>query len=292
MESTNLIKDIGLPKGVSIQGDDDVISDDWIFSSEAFGEGDEYMACIGYFNKLYVEVDTNVNKYKINSRYIKHPDKNNSRKTICFTHGHSADSTWVTWIKSAVFLFNCDFDVLMIDLPGFGRSTVNGQIKVHFKNWLDDGPNLIKGILKKLNIEKISICGYCGGGALMIRTMSQFPELFDKYHIFYNLIISAYPNNFEKLIHKYKMNIIVVWSADPDHPVCSISYKWLKNHTKNKNPNIKLVNITKDDIISSGLWAKGYGRSNTDNIFILLPSLIFLNFMNSFFNENIKDYNK
>ena len=30
------------------------VSDDWIFSSEAFGDADEYMACFGYIKKLYI----------------------------------------------------------------------------------------------------------------------------------------------------------------------------------------------------------------------------------------------
>lgn len=283
MESLNSI--------ITKKTDEEFISDDWIFSSEAFGEGDEYMACFGYFQQLYVELETKKNKYKINTRYIKHPDKNSNRKTILFTHGHSTNSNWVTWIKCAVFLFNCDFDVIMIDLPGFGKSTVNGQIKVHFKNWLEDGPNMIKLFFSKVNVNKVSVCGYCGGGALMIRTISTYPDLFDKYHIFYNLIISVYPNNFEQIISKYKMTIRVFWIPDIDHPVYSVSYKWLKNQTKRNNANIKLVNITADDLIPSNLWAKGYGRDNSDYLFIFLPSMKFLNFSNSFYNENAKDYN-
>jgi pimeloyl-ACP methyl ester carboxylesterase len=178
----------------------------------------------------------------------------------------------------------------MIDLPGFGRSLINGQSKVHFKNWLEDGPNMIQGLLKSLKINKVSCCGYCGGAALLIRTISAFPDLFHTHHIFYNLIIGAFPDNFEKLISKYKMNILVLWKPDLDHPNYSVAYKWLKNMTKNKHPNIKLVDLKTDDLLASQLWAKGYGRSNTDYLFILLPSIKFVSFANSFFNENVKEF--
>lgn len=265
-------------------------SDDWIFSSEAFAEGDEYLACIGYFEKKMVDVATNKNKYKINSRVIKHPDTNPNRKTILFSHGHDTTCNWVTWIKSAVFLFNCDFDIVLFDLPGFGKSTVNDKLKVHFKNWLEDGPLMLKNYLKALGIGKVSCSGFCGGGALMIRTISNFPEMFEKNHIFYNLMISAYPDNFEKIITNYKMNIKVFWNADIDHPIYSVGYKYASNMNKKNNPYMKLIKTTNDDLISSGLWAKGYGRGNSDFIFIFLPSFKFLNFQNSFFYENVNDY--
>jgi pimeloyl-ACP methyl ester carboxylesterase len=279
---------------VKNQEEDEFVSDDWIFSSEAFNDGDELFACVGYINRLCVEVNTQKFKYKINCRYIKHPDEKSDRKTILFSHGHSTNSNWVTWIKLAVYLFNCEFDVILFDLPGFGRSKVNDQLKVHFKNWLDDGPNMVKGLVNNLKIPggKISVCGFCGGGALMIRTMATYPDLFNKYHIFYNLIISAYPKDFDKIIAKYKFVIRVFWNPDVDHPTYSVSYKWLNNQNKLKNHNIKLVNITADDLLSSGLWAMGYGRDNTDFLFIFLPSINFLNFSNSFYNENITEYTK
>lgn len=275
------------------QNNEDLFSDDWIFSSEAFAEGDEFMALVGYYQQLLIEVNTKKNKYKVNTRYIKHPDKNQFRKTIIFTHGHSTDSTWVTWIKLAVFLFNCDFDVILFDLPGFGKSTINGETKVNFKNWLEDGPHMVKEFLSNLKVNKVSVCGYCGGAALMIRTMNQYPEYFEKQHILYNIIIGQYPDNFETLVEKYKFNFSVFWGQDDDHPKYSYSYKWLKNKNKTNNKNIQLIDLDKnDELIASSLWAKGYGRTNTDSVFIFLVGMNFLNFCNSYYNENIKVYNK
>jgi pimeloyl-ACP methyl ester carboxylesterase len=288
--SSNISSKNNFSPNIISQEKDEFISDDWIFSSEAFDEGDDYTACFGYFQQIFVEVKTAKNKFKINTRMIKHPDNNPKRKTILFTHGHSTEANWVTWIKTAVFLFNCDFDIIMIDLPGFGRSLINGQTKVHFKNWLEDGPNMIQGLLKSLNISKVSCCGYCGGAALLIRTIAIYPWLFNTNHIFYNLIIGAIPDNFDKLISKYKMNIIVLWKPDEDHPTYSVAYKWLKNQTKNKNANIKLIDLKSDDLLASQLWAKGYGRSNSDYLFIFLPSIKFVSFANSFYDENVKDY--
>ena len=54
-----------------------------------------------------------------------------------------------------------------------------------------------------------------------------------------------------------------------------------------KNENIKLIDLKSDDLLASQLWAKGDGRSNSDYLFIFLPSINFVSFANSFFNENL-----
>jgi pimeloyl-ACP methyl ester carboxylesterase len=276
-------------------GNSEFESDDWIFSSEAFGEGDEFTTCIPFYKQLFVEVSTKFHKYKINTRIIKHTEDDSiKRKTIIFSHGHATECNWVTWIKSAVFLFNCGYDVVLFDLPGFGRSLVNGKLKVHFKNWITDGPDMFRSFIQNLNIssKKVSCCGFCGGGALMIRTMAKYPQLFEKHHMFYNLMISAYPDNFESIASTYKFTIRVFWTPDIDHPKYSVGYKYVKNMNKKDNKNIRLVDINNDDLGTSGLWAKGYGRSNSDYLFIFLPSFNFFNFQNSYFEENITEYSK
>lgn len=86
-------------------------------------------------------------------------------KTLLLLHGwaNSLDS-----LKSQTDVLSDQYEVISVDLPGFGKSQVPNT------SWdLDDYAKFIKLFLEKLNIHNLyAIVGHSNGGALAIRALA------------------------------------------------------------------------------------------------------------------------
>lgn len=94
-------------------------------------------------------------------------------------------TSW-TWMKLARPLYKSGFSVIMIDLPGFGRSKMNMDPNVKLKDWKYQDWHILSQILDELRaLHVLTICmgQICG---TILRILMRSPHTLGKEHIFFD----------------------------------------------------------------------------------------------------------
>ncbi|MDP3149699.1 MAG: 2-succinyl-6-hydroxy-2,4-cyclohexadiene-1-carboxylate synthase [Ignavibacteria bacterium] len=92
------------------------------------------------------------------------------KQTILFLHGFGGSSN--DW-KEIFSLFDSEYQLIAIDLPGFGKSSKPRSDKFYQSDFL---VSLISKISLKLKLEKIILAGYSMGGRLALQFACKHPE--------------------------------------------------------------------------------------------------------------------
>lgn len=88
---------------------------------------------------------------------------------------HGWGSNLKRWKKVAHFLNKKGFKIILLDLPGFGKSKEPNSI------WgYKEYTAFLLSFLKKLNLDKINLVGHSLGGSLSIKLASENPQLVKK----------------------------------------------------------------------------------------------------------------
>lgn len=261
-------------------------SDFYVYDSEIFAlTPKQYLSEISAYS---IPIKTSSFLYHINLRYL-YSQKHASTPTIIYLHGHGSTCTWTTWLKLAFLLYEQGYNGILIDLPGYGRSTIEGESRVNPKLYINDAANmffkLFELLLANEKNKKIIGIGFCGGAANLIRTINEFPSCFAKRHIFHNSVIGRIPDNFEKQLEKFQIKVWVSWCEDPDHSHLCVGYKYFEKKRNEKNKHIFLQNIREEELSSNGIWGKNMGRKTSD-IMIFDPSPGYFKFVCEFLNES------
>lgn len=94
-------------------------------------------------------------------------DKSDS---VLLLHGFMSD---MSSMQDVADRLTKDFNVLLVDLPGFGKTTLE-EIDVSYLDVLDS----IKKLIDELSLENLHVVGYSMGGRIAIGLMCMYPELF------------------------------------------------------------------------------------------------------------------
>lgn len=138
-------------------------------------------------------------------------------------------------------------------------------------------------MLDAFDIKKPAhLIGHCGGGALAIRTITEFPERFSLNHILHNSITSEIPPTLSKILTDYNIHLLVTWIEDGDHLKCCVAYKAFRLMRKNHFKHIKLVDIDNDFL--GAVLAPGQGRG-TNSVFVFTPSQSYISQVLSFLKQ-------
>ena len=97
-------------------------------------------------------------------------EDNNKQESIVLLHGFLSD---MESLSEMSFKLSEDYNVLRIDLPGFGGSPLE-SIDVSFLDVL----SRIKAVIDNLKLERVHLFGYSMGGRLAIALMIHYPKLF------------------------------------------------------------------------------------------------------------------
>jgi pimeloyl-ACP methyl ester carboxylesterase len=111
-------------------------------------------------------------------------------KTVVFVHGFGEDGT--IWDEMVKRLKN-DFQIIIPDLPGSGKSTIlkNGDKQVS----IDDYAEAIIEVLKNEAISKCTLIGHSMGGYVVLAMVERNPEILRSFGFCHS---SAFADNEEK----------------------------------------------------------------------------------------------
>lgn len=102
--------------------------------------------------------------------YYFYNPKNKAKNTIIFLHGWRSDSSvWFKFLDDEKFN---DYQVYLIDLPGYGKSEIPKEpfdLKKYAK--------VLNDFIKKTNIKKPIAIGHSFGGSLLIKLVSNYPHI-------------------------------------------------------------------------------------------------------------------
>ena len=261
-------------------------TDDYIYNSEIFATINPTI--FSSITPYSLPIQTPAFLYHINARHLYSP-LNQLNPTILYLHGHGSCCTWATWLKLAFLLFEAGFNGILIDLPGYGKSTIEGESRINPKLYMNDAHNLFTKLCKTFLFDeknkKIIGVGFCGGAANLIRTISEEPGFFAKKHIFHNSVIGQIPEKFEKNLEKFNMKVWVSWCEDVDHSKGCVAYKYFNKKRKEGNKHVFLRDIGEEELSSNGMWSKNMGRK-TSNIMIFEPSAGYVEFVKEFLKDS------
>lgn len=99
---------------------------------------------------------------------------NTTNTAILFLHGFTGDHKE---FNEAISLLSNEFYCLSVDLPGHGKTKVNGGDELYRMEHTAEG--LIQ-FLNALNIDQCILAGYSMGGRLALYTALHFPQYFQK----------------------------------------------------------------------------------------------------------------
>jgi pimeloyl-ACP methyl ester carboxylesterase len=94
---------------------------------------------------------------------------------IFMLHGHASSCVWAEWIKLAIPLYKEGYNIILMDLPGYGHSTADSKDRVNPKYYLADCAEMILSVLDAFKIQKVHCIGFCGGAANFLRTIAKYP---------------------------------------------------------------------------------------------------------------------
>lgn len=235
----------------------------------------------------YIPIKTSSFLYYLNIRRV-YSSENSKNPSILYLHGHGSSCTWTTWLKMAFLLYEKGFNAILLDLPGYGKSRIEGETRINPKLYINDAPHMFAKLFEILlaneKNKKIIGVGFCGGAANIIRTINEYPSFFAKRHILHNSVIGQIPDCFEKNLEKFQIKVWVSWSEDIDHSHLCVGYKYFNKKRKEGSKFIFLREISNEELYSNQIWGKNMGRK-TSNIMIFEPSSGYLEFVIGFLDE-------
>ena len=109
-----------------------------------------------------------------------------SETVMCF-HSFSKITTSWAWIKFAVTLFRQGFNVILVDLPGFGKSSVGRDIRCDLITWRSWNVTMVSMLMAKLQIKKINIMASHDSASIFTDILLQSPHILGRNHFLYNV---------------------------------------------------------------------------------------------------------
>ena len=119
-----------------------------------------------------------------------HYSDSGSGKTIVLIHGYlETMKVWESFSKRLALYFR----VLVIDLPGHGKSDPAGDI-----NTMDLFAEAIKELLEELGICKVFLAGHSMGGYATLAFVRLFPEYLSGYSLFHSHPLADTPETIQR----------------------------------------------------------------------------------------------
>ena len=111
------------------------------------------------------------------------------KETVLCLHALSKLTTSWTWIKFAVSLFRQGFNVILMDLPGFGKSSIARDIRCPVSAWAHWDVHLITTFLAKIAVPKVNVLACYDSAPLFFNLVHKAPQVLGKNHVLHNVCL-------------------------------------------------------------------------------------------------------
>ena len=109
------------------------------------------------------------------------------KETILALHAFSKMTTSCTWLKFAATFFRQGFNVILLDLPGFGRSSIARDVRCPLSAWQSWEVNLLTTMLAKLGIAKVNVIACYHSASIFFNMVRQAPQILGRNHVLHNV---------------------------------------------------------------------------------------------------------
>lgn len=224
---------------------------------------------------------SNGKRYEIMTRYIS-SFKSVSSRFILLLHGFGACQTGFVWLYMVESLIKAGFNVILVDLPGFGLAS---GPNLNTKTWKSNGPEIIEEILNSHNIQPgmAHVLAFCGGAATFMRAYVKNCKRFAKRHVLHNCVTGEWEKQLDELLVSTGTKLYVTWNVDIDHSVYCVSYKHLAKLRSEKFPSVTFLDIDDDTLSMSSVDVVELSRC--DEISFFVPSLFYIQQVIAFLNS-------
>jgi pimeloyl-ACP methyl ester carboxylesterase len=115
-------------------------------------------------------------------------------ETVLCVHAFNKLTTSWAWIKLATTLFRQGFNVILMDLPGFGRSSVGRNIRCSIEQWRRWDVQIFSAFLAELKIPRVNMIGCYDSASVFLQILLNAPQILSKNHFLHNVCHSFHAN--------------------------------------------------------------------------------------------------
>lgn len=108
-------------------------------------------------------------------------------ETVLLVHAfHKMTTSW-TWIKFATTLYRAGFNVILMDLPGFGRSSVGRDIRCPVESWRSWEVQIFTTFLAEMKIARVNFVGCYESASIFLSVLINAPQVLSRNHYLHNV---------------------------------------------------------------------------------------------------------
>lgn len=136
---------------------------------------------------------------------------------VVFLHSYEKFTTSWTWVKFAIPMYKRGFNVLLVDLPGFGKSGIGGQVRQSAEKWRQMDAAVIANVLAEFKVSKARIVTLGHAAGIWKNMTSKCKHTLCKQNVLVNPIIPE-PVDSEQFVKSLRAGLSgMIWVCfDPN----------------------------------------------------------------------------
>jgi pimeloyl-ACP methyl ester carboxylesterase len=108
-------------------------------------------------------------------------------ETVLFLHAfHKLTTSW-TWIKLAITLYRQGFNVILLDLPGMGKSSVGRDIRCQVESWRKWEVQIFTTFLAEMDVHRVNTIACYETASVFLQILLHAPQVLSKNHYLHNV---------------------------------------------------------------------------------------------------------
>ena len=135
---------------------------------------------------------------------------------VVLLHGYEKYTTSWTWVKFAIPLYKRGFNVMLVDLPGFGKSGIGGQVRQSPEKWSGVDAAVLVNVMAEFKVSQARIVALGQAAQIWKNMTHKYKHALGKQNVLVNPIIpnETDPEQFAKSLRTGLSGIVWV-SFDP-----------------------------------------------------------------------------
>jgi hypothetical protein len=110
---------------------------------------------------------------------------------VVLIHDYKKYTTSWTWVRFAIPLYKRGFNVMLVDLPGFGKSGISGQVRQSPEKWANVDAAVIVNVLAEFRISKARIIALGESAGIWKNLTLKYKHALAKVNVLVNPVIKG-----------------------------------------------------------------------------------------------------